>query len=72
MAWPDLERARLVYRAGQVRREIDQMRVDCEAWNRHHPERPPLDWDPDGSLRRLALQLDTFLNRVSTAQEGGA
>lgn len=68
MAWPDLERARLVFRAGQVRREIDQMRAECDSWNQHHPDRPPLDWDPDGTLRRLALHLDSFLARASTPE----
>ena len=59
----DEKRARLIRRARALRAEIEQVFTDCASWNDNHrkPGEPPIDADPDGSLRRMADALDRLL-----------
>jgi hypothetical protein len=57
------ERAAILTRARTARAEIAQLFIDAAAWNDlgRTPLEPPLDPDPDGSLRRMAANLDRLL-----------
>jgi len=57
------ERAAIVSRARQMRREIAQIFDDAEHWNRVHVpwKGKPIDPDPDGKLQRIADGLDRML-----------
>lgn len=43
------------------RSEIERMFIDCDHWNRAHPNDAPIDCDPDGILRQIADDLDAAL-----------
>ena len=55
------KRAAFVDRQRLLRNDIDALFVDCAAWNRQHPDEPPIVPDPDWLLCRLARALDESL-----------
>jgi hypothetical protein len=62
------ERARIVLNGCKKREEIEQIFIDCEHYNRLHPDQV-VDADPDGTMRKLADRLDVFLDQVMPLTE---
>ena len=56
-------RAMLVNAARRIRANIEQVFSTAAHWNRSHPEEQPIDVDPDGEMRRITDEIDTFLLR---------
>jgi hypothetical protein len=50
-------RKQILEEAQRIRTEIDQIVIDAEAWNRHHPSEKPINPDPVGVLARLRKSL---------------
>lgn len=57
----DKERQRLINEAARIANNIDQMFIDAEYWNSHHPQEKPLDPDPDGQLSRWKRSMESLL-----------
>ncbi len=56
------DRARIIASARAVRDEIARAFAVQAYWNQHKPaDAAPLDWDRDGSMRRLLDGLDAML-----------
>lgn len=49
----------LLARAQRIRKDINQIFLDAEHWNRLHPDETPIDPDPDGELRQALAGLPT-------------
>lgn len=57
---PEALRARMIAGAQKTIADIDQLDIDCDYWNRNHPDEEPLQADPDGQmavLREWAVRL---------------
>lgn len=52
---------KLLDKARDQRREIDLLFNEVAYYNLTHPDREPIDADPDGELRRTAEMLDALL-----------
>lgn len=56
-------RAEILVNFRSLRREIEQMFIDCASWNENvrMPHEDPIDPDPDGRMRRLVQAIDELL-----------
>lgn len=56
-------RRMIVHRAKRLRAKILQTFTDCASWNDNvrKPDEPPINCDPDGSMRRAIEGLDRML-----------
>ena len=57
----DAERQRLINEAARIANNIEQMFMDAEYWNRHHPNETPLNPDPDGQLAHWKRGMESLL-----------
>lgn len=51
-------------RARRIAREVEQIRVDAEHWNRLHPDEEPINPDPDGELDAVYAFASRVLQEV--------
>ena len=55
------DREELVDDLRTLRAQIAQQFLDAAHWNRSHPDKEPIDPDPDGELADLAAQIADIL-----------
>jgi len=53
----------IISEARRIRAEIEQIFTDCAHWNDsvRKPEEPEIDTDPDGTMMRVGLSIDSML-----------
>ena len=61
LAIVERDKAGIIARAKHIVSEIDQMFRDAEYWNSRNPNEPPIDADPDGTLRQLRVNLEAMI-----------
>lgn len=53
-------------RAKELRAEIEQLFNDTDYWNSIHPDKEPIDIDPDGMLKEQLLRMEAIIFEEST------
>lgn len=66
----NVTRESLLDRFRRIRADIASIFDDADHWNRVNPSHAPIDPDPNGELRRIAVALDRTL-ADEAANDGG-